>query len=81
MNHPGAQNFQPAGSRANPAALAAAHNTQDIDLGTGFSKGKKPQDEILKFLGQIADIEIVNPPFLTVWRNGIRYFLSSEDSK
>ena len=42
-----------------------------------FSNGRKPQEEIIKFLGQIADLEIINPPFLTVWRNGIRYYLSS----
>jgi len=40
-----------------------------------FSSGRKPQEEILKFLGQIADLEVINPPFLTVWRDGIRYFL------
>ena len=42
-----------------------------------FSKGRKPQEEIIRFLGQIADLEIINPPFLTVWRNGIRYYLTS----
>lgn len=40
-----------------------------------FKNGRKPQDDILKFLGQIADLEVINPPFLTVWRDGIRYFL------
>ena len=41
-----------------------------------FNGGRKPKEDIMKFLGQIADVELITPPFMTVWRNGIRYFLS-----
>ncbi len=42
-----------------------------------FKNGKKPQKEILRFLGQVVDLEVISPPYMTVWRDGIRYHLKS----
>lgn len=43
-----------------------------------FNNGKKPHEEVLKFLGQIADLEVISPPYITVWRDGIRYFMMAK---
>ena len=41
-----------------------------------FKNGRKPQEEILRFLGQIVDLEVISPPYMTVWRDGIRYYMA-----
>ena len=41
-----------------------------------FNNGRKPQEDIVRYLGQIVDLEVISPPYLTVWRDGIRYHLA-----